>query len=105
MVVRRDRRMSEIGWDERRQILMELEVEPTSAVRDRHRVSQNTIGHLRWYFGPKARGSYHRDLVAGARLPVVDEAARLKGEGLTSLEVSRATGIPLENVNRMWHRI
>lgn len=87
---------------------MEVEIAPSRVVKDLHNILNDVLGHLKWYFGPKRRGpagSYHKDIVAGDRLPIMKRAVELKASGKNSLEVADLLGIPIKNVNGFWNKI
>jgi hypothetical protein len=102
----KQRGMKDLTLDEKRQILMELEIEKSSIVRDRHNISNLTISHLRWYYGRVAHeGSWHKDIVGDAKPPVMEMAAVLKKQNKTSLQIADELNIPLERINAVWARI
>lgn len=98
--------MSDLSFDERRQILIELMGENSQVVASRHGISMNTLQHIRFYHGPNSsaakRGYYHKDLIGDYIPPEIEKLKNLKANGMTSGDAAEETGIPLERVNKMW---
>lgn len=96
------RPLRDLPLEERQQILLSLQVESNRVVRARHNISSNTIGHLRWHYGGSKRGSFHKDILAGARHEKLMAVQSLKERGLNSKQVANDLGLPLELVNKIW---
>jgi hypothetical protein len=50
------RPMKIIPMEERRQILLELEVEDSKVVRERHDINNTVLSHIRFFHGTQPRG-------------------------------------------------
>jgi hypothetical protein len=96
------RPLKNIGLEERKRILLELQTEPSIEVRKRHNISNQTVSHLRWHYGPIKKGSYHRDILAGAESPLKIKIRELKKEGKNSLEISKILNLSLQRINEIW---
>lgn len=103
----KNRKLSDIPLEERREILIKLETRKMREVADEHGVTKNTIGHIRYYHHPKSsaqkRGDYFKDLLGDYVPPVLARIKQLKAEGeLSSAQVAKIVGMPLAQVNRLW---
>jgi hypothetical protein len=100
--------MKVIPLEERKAILLELQVEQTGVVMKRHNIDHSTMSHIRYYHGPSSaasNGDYYKDLLGDSMHPIAEEVRKLKSLGLNSLQISRQLDIPLEKLNLMWDSI
>jgi len=99
--------MKEISMDERRDILLECQIEDSVIVRQRHNISLNTLNHIKFFHGDssaKARGYYYKDLLDGVVNPVVERVKELKKEGKNSGQVASMLNISLEKMNKIYEK-
>ena len=101
------RPMKDVPLEERREILMELQVEKNIVVRERHGISANTITHIRFFHGSssaKARGYYFKDLLEGVENPILEKVKELKKAGKNSGQVAQALNISLIKLNKIYEK-
>lgn len=94
-----------IPWDERKQILLELEIERTKDVRTRHNISNQVISHLRWHYGKTKHDGFHKDLVGDEKPALLTTIGDLKREGLNSQQIAERLHLSLGRVNMLWPKI
>lgn len=97
--------MKDLSLDERRKILLDCELMPGREVREKWGITNNVLSHIRFFHGKssaKSGGYYHKDLTEGATDPRIERIRELKAEGKNSVNVSEETGVPLEQVNKLW---
>jgi len=98
--------MSDLSLEERREILIELETESSSLVRERHNIDNRVLQHIKWHHHPEGgaakRGQYHKDLLEEYEDPTIEEVKLLKSKGFTSGQISEKLGMPLEKVNKIF---
>lgn len=99
------RKMKDISLDERKQILLEMQVESREVVAQRHSTTYNVLHHIKFFHG-SIKGAnkryYHKDLLGGAENPLVGRVRELKKNELNSVEIARKLGIDVGLVNRVW---
>lgn len=99
------RPMRDISLDERRQILLDLQVMKSKEVCVKWNIAYNTLNHIRFFHGKssaKARGYYHKDLLRNQVDPKIEIVRQMKADGKTSIQAVEATGLTLEMINKVW---
>lgn len=99
------RALKDISWEERKEILLALEVEETRVIRERYNISNQVCSHLRWHFGRVRRGPYHKDILQGAESPIKIQIKALKMQNKNSLQVAEILHLTLEKVNSVWGKL
>lgn len=98
------RPMKDLSLDERKQILLDLDIIGSKAVKEKWNITNNVLGHIRFFHGKssaKGSGYYHKDLTV-AEHPEFARVKELKAEGKTSGECAEITGLPLAAINKKW---
>jgi DNA primase len=98
--------MREISLTDRQAILLDYEMMEAREVREKWNISNTTLQHIRFIHGRggAAGGHYHKKLPKLTD-PRIEAVKRMKAEGRTSQEASKASGIELSLVNRMWDKL
>ena len=101
----KERALKDIPLRERKQILLELQVLDSASVREKHRISNQTISHIRFHHGKPKPGYYNKDLLVDEVNPVIIQIADLHQQGLNSLQIAGELNMPLERVNAVWDEV
>ncbi len=99
------RTMKNVPMEERKKILLDLQIMKSRDVREKYNITNNTLGHIRFFYGKSnavAGGYFHKDLLQGAVNPLVEKIRELKRKGRNSLEVARELRVDLATINKNW---
>src|SRR3981189_2550412 len=101
------RPIRDLTLNERRQVLLELETDKSAVVRQRHNISNQTLGHIRWHHGRDHanKREYSLNLIKGVQSPMKARAVDLKRAGKNSAQVAEILGISLDRVNSFWAKL
>lgn len=97
--------MKDLSMDERRSILLDYQTMKPKEIREKWRISQNTLSHIRFFHGDsnaKVHGHYHKPLITNELSPTAERIKSVKDAGGNSEDAARETGVDLEKVNKLW---
>ncbi len=97
--------MKDLSHEERRKILLDLQVMEGEDVRKKWKISGNTLHHINFFHGKsnaKAQGHYYKDLIGDDLHFKARRVKEIKDAGGNSIQAAEETKIPLEKVNKIW---